>query len=71
MAFDNATFPRPGIGIHGYTGENGGMGRQVSNGCVRMLNDQVVELFHTLASPERAPTVVEVVEEPAVRRLVA
>ncbi|GDY14081.1 hypothetical protein LBMAG53_29590 [Planctomycetota bacterium] len=62
IAFDNATFPRPGIGIHGYTGANGGMGRQVSNGCVRMLNDQVVELFHTLASPERATTTVEVVD---------
>jgi lipoprotein-anchoring transpeptidase ErfK/SrfK len=58
LAFDNTTFPRSGIGIHGYTGPDGGMGRKASSGCIRMLNDQVVELYHTLPPPDRALTTV-------------
>ena len=48
------------IGIHGYTGTDGKMQARVSNGCIRMQNDDVEELYQLLAAPDRAPTAVRI-----------
>jgi len=37
-----------GIGFHGYTGEGQAVEAQVSNGCLRMRNEDVAELFNLL-----------------------
>ena len=49
--------PYRGYGIHG-TGDNTSVGRSVSNGCIRMHNDDVTMLYYLL--PERTP--VEITE---------
>lgn len=47
-----------GIGIHGYTGADGKMRAQLSNGCIRMQNQDAEELFQLISHPQRAPTLV-------------
>lgn len=49
--------PYRGYGIHG-TGDNASVGRSLSNGCIRMHNDDVTMLYYLL--PERTP--VEITE---------
>ena len=51
-----------GIGIHGYTGLDAQMGALVSNGCIRLQNQDAEELYHLLSHPDRAPTAVEITD---------
>lgn len=60
LPFDAKLLGAAGIGIHGYTGSDGRMMAQQSNGCVRMENEQVQELYWTLSHPQRAPTAVTI-----------
>jgi lipoprotein-anchoring transpeptidase ErfK/SrfK len=62
LAFGSDGLNQSGIGLHGYTGPDAKLGVMVSNGCIRMQNEQALELFHTLPHPNRAPTAVEIVE---------
>ncbi len=62
LAFDEKQLGQKGIGIHGYTGANGGLGRMISNGCIRMANDEVKQFAHWLSQPDRTTTTVEIVE---------
>jgi lipoprotein-anchoring transpeptidase ErfK/SrfK len=62
LPFDGEELGQGGIGIHGYTGENAGSGKMVSSGCIRLLNDDAVELYNTLSQPSLTPTAVEIVE---------
>ena len=47
LAFD-PKIGRNGLGIHGYTGSGNAVGTRESNGCVRMRNDEVRELYNIL-----------------------
>ena len=47
MAF-NKEIGKSGLGIHGYTGDGQATGVRGSNGCIRMKNDQAVELYNIL-----------------------
>lgn len=58
LPFDAKELGTSGIGVHGYTGADGKMQAQVSNGCIRMQNDDAEEVYQLLASPQRAPTAV-------------
>jgi lipoprotein-anchoring transpeptidase ErfK/SrfK len=58
LPFDAKLLGTSGIGIHGYTGADGRMQAQVSNGCIRMQNADAEELFQLIAHPGRAPTAV-------------
>lgn len=60
LPFNADELGQAGIGIHGYTGANGGSGKLVSSGCIRLLNDDAVELYNTLSQPELTPTAVEI-----------
>ena len=60
LPFDAKTLGASGIGIHGYTGADGKMQAQVSNGCVRMQNQDAEELFNIISHPQRAPTAVAI-----------
>lgn len=51
-----------GYGIHG-TWEPDSIGGAASEGCVRMLNDQVGELFDFIPEPGRGPAVRVVIED--------
>lgn len=62
LAFGSEGLNQTGIGLHGYTGTDAKMGATVSNGCIRMQNEQALELFCSLPHPNRAPTAVEIVE---------
>ncbi len=62
LAFDAKEYGRSGIGIHGYTGADAKWGDRVSNGCIRLPNEQAVELYELIGPPERAPIAVEIVE---------
>lgn len=62
LGFDAKELGASSIGIHGYTGPNPQLGAQVSNGCIRLANDQAEELFQTLSPKDRAPTTVEIVD---------
>lgn len=50
MAFAQDGIGKSGIGIHGFTGKDGtiGAGKLVSNGCIRMGNDDVKELSYLI-----------------------
>ena len=60
LPFDSKLLGTSGIGIHGYTGADGRMQAQVSNGCIRMQNQDAEELFQLIAHPQRAPTSVTI-----------
>ena len=60
LAFDAKELGASGIGIHGYTGADGKMQAQVSNGCIRMQNQDAEELFQLIQAPERAPIAVHI-----------
>lgn len=60
LPFDAKLLGASGIGIHGYTGADGRMQAQVSNGCIRMQNQDAEELFQLIAHPQRAPTAVTI-----------
>jgi len=62
LALDAQELGQEGIGIHGYTGENQNSGMLVSNGCIRLPNDDAIEVYETLSAPDRTPTVVQIVE---------
>ncbi len=62
LALDAQELGQEGIGIHGYTGENAGPGKLASSGCIRLLNDDAIELYNTLSQPGLTPTAVEIVE---------
>lgn len=62
LAFSPDGINQAGIGLHGYTGADGKMGVLASNGCIRMVNEQALEVFNTISDPSRAETVVEIVE---------
>ena len=62
MPFASEGIGQTGIGIHGFTGANGKMGAMLSNGCIRMQNDQAEELYYTLAHPDQVPTSVQIVD---------
>lgn len=47
MAFD-PVIGRPGLGIHGFTGEGQVTGALVSNGCIRMNTPEAIELYNIL-----------------------
>ncbi len=53
---DDNTVTLRGYGIHG-TKERDSIGKQSSNGCIRMLNEQVEELYDIV--PEGTPVVIE------------
>ena len=53
---ESKTFMYRGYGIHG-TIERDSIGTQASNGCVRMLNEQVEELFDIV--PSGTPVLIE------------
>jgi len=48
VRLDDAGIGRKGIGLHGYTGNDPSawLGKDASNGCVRMLQDDVDRVFH-------------------------
>lgn len=60
LPFDAQMLGASGIGIHGYTGADAQLRAQVSNGCIRMQNADVEELYQTLAHPQRTPTAVRI-----------
>ena len=62
LALNAQELGQEGIGIHGYTGENTATGQYASNGCVRLPNDDAIQVYETLSAPDRAPTLVEIVE---------
>ncbi len=62
LAFDNKELGRSGIGIHGYTGADAKWSAQVSNGCIRLPNENAEELYQTLTHPDRSPIAVEITE---------
>ncbi len=39
---------KSGLGMHGYTGEGDSVGGKLSHGCIRLLNNDAKELYHTL-----------------------
>ncbi|TVR42760.1 MAG: hypothetical protein EA402_11015 [Planctomycetota bacterium] len=47
LAFD-PKIGRNGLGIHGYTGDGQATGSRSSNGCVRMRNEEALELYRIL-----------------------
>ncbi|TVR15513.1 MAG: hypothetical protein EA401_02615 [Planctomycetota bacterium] len=70
LAFD-PKIGRNGLGIHGYTGSGNAVGTRESNGCVRMRNDEVRELYNILVPCattrdgrfiSRAPMTVTIIE---------
>ena len=69
MAF-NKEIGKSGLGIHGYTGDGQATGVRGSNGCIRMKNEQAVELYNILVPAayynsgfkSRAPMRVRIVE---------
>jgi lipoprotein-anchoring transpeptidase ErfK/SrfK len=60
LAFDSKLLGASSIGIHGYTGADGKMQAQVSNGCIRMQNQDAEEVFQVIANPDRSPTSVTI-----------
>lgn len=58
LPFDAKELGTSGIGVHGYTGADGKMQAQVSNGCIRMQNQDAEEVFQLISHPQRAPTLV-------------
>ena len=62
LPFDGKTLGKNGIGIHGYTGADAKMGVMVSNGCIRLENQNAEELYQTVSHPDRSPIAVEIVE---------
>ncbi|MCS6970039.1 MAG: L,D-transpeptidase family protein [Planctomycetes bacterium] len=60
LPFDAELLGASGIGIHGYTGADAQLRAQVSNGCIRMQNQDVEELYQLLAHPQRTPTTVRI-----------
>ena len=62
LPFDGKELGQNGIGIHGYTGVDGKMGVKVSNGCIRLQNDQAEELYQSICHPDRTPVMVDIVE---------
>ncbi len=62
LPFNGEELGQNGIGIHGYTGEGAGPGKMASSGCIRLINDDAIELYSTLSQPELTPTAVEIVE---------
>lgn len=60
LPFDAKLLGTAGIGIHGYTGADQRLGAQVSNGCIRMQNQEAEELYQILSHPQRAPTAVTI-----------
>ncbi len=62
LAFAPEGLGQGGLGIHGYTGPNPQMRALVSNGCIRLENDNALELYRTLSHPNRCPCVVEIVD---------
>lgn len=58
LPFDAKMLGVSGIGIHGYTGADNKMQAQVSNGCIRMQNQDAEELFNVICHPQRAPIAV-------------
>ena len=62
LPFDGKELGRNGIGIHGFTGADAKWSAMVSNGCIRMHNEQAIELYDLLGPPERSPITVEIVE---------
>jgi lipoprotein-anchoring transpeptidase ErfK/SrfK len=48
MRLDDAGIGRKGIGLHGFTGDDPSawLGKDASNGCVRMLQDDIDRVFH-------------------------
>ena len=48
MRLDEQGIGKKGIGLHGFTGEDPSawLGRDASNGCVRMLQDDIDRVFH-------------------------
>lgn len=61
LPFDAKELGVSGIGIHGYTGADGKMQAQVSNGCIRMQNQDAEELYQVICHPQLAPTAVTIV----------
>jgi lipoprotein-anchoring transpeptidase ErfK/SrfK len=59
LPFDAKQLGQNGIGIHGYTGADAKMQAMVSNGCIRLQNQDAEELYQLISSPQRAPTTVE------------
>ncbi|MBA3684768.1 MAG: L,D-transpeptidase [Planctomycetes bacterium] len=62
IALDPEGINANGIGFHGYTGANGGMGKMASNGCIRFENDAIKEVAWLIGIPALTPTAVEIVE---------
>ena len=48
VRLDDAGIGRKGIGLHGFTGDDPSawLGKDASNGCVRMLQDDIDRVFH-------------------------
>ena len=48
MRLDEAGIGKKGIGLHGFTGDDPSawLGKDASNGCVRMLQDDIDRVFH-------------------------
>ena len=69
MRLDPNQLGQDGIGIHGYTGEGPAVGIRASNGCIRMRNEDAMQLYNILVPCDyyesgfisRAPMTVEIV----------
>jgi lipoprotein-anchoring transpeptidase ErfK/SrfK len=56
LPFDAKLLGQSGIGIHGYTGADAKMQAKVSNGCIRLQNQDAEELYQVLSHPQRVGT---------------
>ncbi|MFW5846202.1 MAG: L,D-transpeptidase family protein [Planctomycetota bacterium] len=48
LPFDDIMLNQSGLGIHGYTGDGAATGARVSNGCIRMDNEDAVEFYNLM-----------------------
>lgn len=52
LRLNSAGIGKDGIGIHGYTGQGPAVGDKLSNGCIRMRNEDAVEVFNIMTPCE-------------------
>lgn len=46
---------KSGLGIHGYTGDGQATGVLASNGCIRMKNEEALELYYLMVKTSKGP----------------
>ena len=56
LRLNSAGIGKDGIGIHGYTGQGPAVGDKLSNGCIRMRNEDAIEVFNIMTPCETTAT---------------